>query len=196
MKASFYPQQAVRQAVIQAQESTHQNEINSLKQELESARQQISSLQSNNNGFVVSYQNEISKLKTENQKLQNTVNQQKAHIEATLQNSKAIKSEDKSKVKELEKSLVEKDKDLSKKDGVIKGLKDSIQIISSLNLNKLNLSQKSGVSNETQDNLQKLLGGLEDVNDIQTVKSQIIGNNNASNLSLYDESHSFSILDE
>jgi predicted RNase H-like nuclease (RuvC/YqgF family) len=187
MKSSFYPQQAARQAVIQAQESAHQNEINTLKQELELARQQILSLQANNQNSISNSQNEIATLKAENKKLHNIINQQKAQLDAIIQNSKNIESEDKSKVKELEKSLIEKTKDLTIKDGIIQGLQEAVKVISSANASANNSPmpkiKESSLNNspikkhdESSQNLQNtnLLLGIDD---ILTVKSQVVEDN-------------------
>jgi hypothetical protein len=135
-------------------------------------------------------QDEISKLKTENKKLHDIVNQQKAHIEAMVQNSKNIEYEDKSKVQELEKSLIEKDKDLSAKDGMIKGLQEAIKVISSAKNSSNNSPmpklkhnsseespfkiEESSLSNSKQ--LQKT-NLLLSIDDILTEKSQIIESN-------------------
>lgn len=183
MKSSFYPQQAARQAVIQAQESTHKKEINTLKQELEFARQQISSLQANNQNSISNSENEIAALKAENKKLHNIINQQKAQLDAMIQNSKNIESEDKSKIKELEKSLIEKTKDLTIKDGIIQGLQEAVKVISTANNPPMPKIKESSLNNspikkhdESSQNLQKtnLLLGIDD---ILTVKSQVVEDN-------------------
>jgi predicted RNase H-like nuclease (RuvC/YqgF family) len=136
-------------------------------------------------------QDEISKLKTENKKLHDIVNQQKAHIEAMVQNSKNIEYEDKSKVQELEKSLIEKDKDLSAKDGMIKGLQEAVKVISSANGSSNNSPlpklkhfspenspvfkiEESSLGNSKQLQKTNLLLGIDD---ILTEKSQIVESN-------------------
>lgn len=132
-------------------------------------------------------QDEVAKLKAENKKLHNIINQQKAQLDAMIQNSKNIESEDKNKVKELEKSLIEKTKDLTIKDGIIQGMQEAIKVISSANASANNSHmpriKESSLNNspikkhdESGLNLQKtnLLLGIDD---ILTEKSQIIESN-------------------
>jgi DNA repair exonuclease SbcCD ATPase subunit len=191
MRSSFLPKYEAIKAQKQVEQQAVQNEISSLKQELDVARQQISSLQNNNQSSIATYQKEVAELRAENQKLHNIINQQKAQLDAMVQNSKNIESEDKSKVKELEKSLIEKTKDLSIKDGIIQGIQEAIKVISSANASannshmpkfKHNSSEESPIfkieesslSNSRQLQKTSLLLGIDD---ILTEKSQIIESN-------------------
>ena len=191
MRSSFLPKYEAIKAQKQVEQQAVQNEISSLKQELDVARQQISSLQNNNQSSIATYQKEVAELRAENQKLHNIINQQKAQLDAMVQNSKNIESEDKSKVKELEKSLIEKTKDLSIKDGIIQGIQEAIKVISSANASpnnshmpkfKHNSSEESPIfkieesslSNSRQLQKTNLLLGIDD---ILTEKSQIIESN-------------------
>lgn len=175
MRAQFYQQQAERHATVQAQENLRQTELNVLKQELAISKQQISSLQANNQGSVAQYQNEIATLKAENQKLQITVNQQKTHIDAMLQNSKNIQQQENSKFEQLEKSLSEKNENLNVKDGIIQGLQEAIKVISSANI-----LPKKNLESNVDFNLN--LDPSFEVDDILTVKSEIVDNNPQSQL--------------
>ena len=191
MRSSFLPKYEAIKAQKQVEQQAVQNEISSLKQELDVARQQISSLQNNNQSSIATYQKEVAELRAENQKLHNIINQQKAKLDAMVQNSKNIESEDKSKVKELEKSLIEKTKDLSIKDGIIQGIQEAIKVIYSANASannshmpkfKHNSSEESPIfkieesslSNSRQLQKTNLLLGIDD---ILTEKSQIIESN-------------------
>ena len=175
MRAQFQQQQAERHAVVQAQENARQAELNGLKQELAISKQQVSSLQTNNQGSVAQYQNEISILKAENHKLQSTIIQQKTQLNAMLQNSQNIQQQENSKFEQLEKSLSEKDKNLNVKDGIIQGLQEAIKVISSANI----LPEKNLESN-VDFNLN--LDPSFEIEDILTVKSEIADNNPQSQL--------------
>ena len=174
MRAQFQQQQAERHAVVQAQENARQAELNGLKQELATSKQQVSSLQNSSNNSVSSYQNKISNLKSENQKLHNTINQQKTHIAALLQNNKDIQHYEKTNVEQLEKSLIEKTKDLSLKDGIISGLTAAIQLISNAPANNLAVPKvnESGLNGDLQG-----INLILDIDDILTEQSQIVDNN-------------------
>ena len=175
MRAQFQQQQAERHAVVQAQENARQAELNGLKQELAISKQQVSSLQTNNQGSVAQYQNEISILKAENHKLQSTIIQQKTQLNAMLQNSQNIQQQENSKFEQLEKSLSEKDKNLNVKDGIIQGLQEAIKVISSANI----LPEKNLESN-VDFNLN--LDPSFEIEDIITVKSEVVDNNPQSQL--------------
>ena len=175
MRAQFQQQQAERHAVVQAQENARQAELNGLKQELAISKQQVSSSQTNNQGSVAQYQNEISILKAENHKLQSTIIQQKTQLNAMLQNSQNIQQQENSKFEQLEKSLSEKDENLNVKDGIIQGLQEAIKVISSANI----LPEKNLESN-VDFNLN--LDPSFEIDDILTVKSEIVDNNPQSQL--------------